>query len=246
MQVHQDLRGDPEWLGVHYAILIINKHDGFAPPTCVGFTWVLKGKHLHTRRKVIKSKAVNHLGNQITQDTGQSNDPLLLKTRSIPTARLFWFPDSQSQSLQKQTFSLLKLLLLETALCLSTEFLPLEDKKWVITIQLVTLTTWRPWTHSPQAYWSPRIDNINPCDSPYYLITNQPKNCVWADHIPWDSPLLPGLWKCFPESHQRVLAFWALDVLNSLNCILQETLYFPWIDWLYCLRASWLKLGLVT
>lgn len=119
MQVHQDLRGDPEWLGVHYAILIINKHDGFAPPTCVGFTWVLKGKHLHTRRKVIKSKAVNHLGNQITQDTGQSNDPLLLKTRSIPTARLFWFPDSQSQSLQKQTFSLLKLLLLETALCLS-------------------------------------------------------------------------------------------------------------------------------
>lgn len=181
------------------------------------------------------------------QDTGR-DFPLLWKVNYTLIARLLLV------SRQPALFNLgnilllclIKLLLLETALCLSTEFLPLEDKKWVITIQLVTLTTWRPWTHSPQAYWSPRIDNINPCDSPYYLITNQPKNCVWADHIPWDSPLLPGLWKCFPESHQRVLAFWALDVLNSLNCILQEMLYFPWIDWLYCLRASWLKLGLVT
>ena len=27
------------------------------------------------------------------------------------------------------------------------------------------LTTWRPWAHSPQTYWSLRTDNVNPCDT---------------------------------------------------------------------------------
>ena len=41
------------------------------------------------------------------------------------------------------------------------------------------IATWWPWAHSPQACWSPRIDNDNPCDSTL-LSHHQPvRDCAW-------------------------------------------------------------------
>ena len=36
---------------------------------------------------------------------------------------------------------------------------------WKLPTKWKMLTTWWPWAHSPQASWSLRTDNVNPCDT---------------------------------------------------------------------------------
>ena len=70
------------------------------------------------------------------------------------------------------------------------------------------LATWWSWAYSPL-----KIDIMNTCD-PSLLPHRQ--NYAQADHTPWDTPLSPGLWNCFAESHRGVWVFWALAVLDIL------------------------------
>ena len=95
-------------------------------------------------------------------------------------------------------------------------------------------TTWCSWACSPL-----RIDSMDTCD-PSLLPHHQ--NHAQADHIPWDNPLSPGLWKCYAETRRGVWV-WALAALDSLPDTCNKHYAFlhrnlVLVDWLYCLQVS--------
>ena len=84
------------------------------------------------------------------------------------------------------------------------------------------LTTWWPWAHSPQIYWSLRTDKVTlSC----YLTINQPETCAQVDHTPWDSTPSPGLLKCFPKKKKKLSRN-----LSGSSSIL-STSYFGLLAW---------------
>ena len=84
------------------------------------------------------------------------------------------------------------------------------------------LTTWWPWAHSPQTYWSLRI--VNPCDT-----TLLPHHHPIRDLCTSWSPPSPGLEKCFAENPSGSLGFlsssgpglpsWCLEINTALSFI---------------------------
>ena len=104
------------------------------------------------------------------------------------------------------------------------------------------LTTWWPWTHSPQTYLHLRIDDVDPCDTTLFP-HHQPVRelCTSWSHT-LQPPSLTWHLKCFAETHWGLWAFWALAAwtfclvpCSKLTCLHHSLVS---VDWLCCAWVS--------
>jgi len=87
------------------------------------------------------------------------------------------------------------------------------------------LTTWWPWAHSPQTYWSLSIDNANPCDITLFRSDQSLSHVRLCDPMNCSTPGLPVHHKLpkFTQTHVHQVS----DAIQTSHSLLSPSLPAP-------------------